>query len=68
MILSLEQEKTFPSFAGPARMMLEQANQRTNGSHELENLIRSGLLKKTVIDFSGCIFAALSLRLRKNMQ
>ena len=68
MILSLEQEKTFPSFAGPARMMLEQANQRTNGSCEFENLIRSGPLKRTVIDFSGCIFAILKLRLYGSMQ
>ena len=47
---------------------MEHANQRKNGSCELENLIRPVLLKKTVIDFSDYIFAVLRLRLYKNMQ
>ena len=47
------ERKALPSFFGLVRIKLEHVSQRKDGSCELGNLIRLGLSKKTVIDFSG---------------
>ena len=60
--------KALPSLLGLTRMNLEHANQLTNGSCELENLIRSGPLKKLSLISSVAFFAVSRLRWDKNMQ